>query len=34
MNKIANSIGSESDLRSMIFVNEVSSAYEIGTKKW
>ena len=31
--EITNSIGSESDPRGMIFVKDVSSAYEIGTKK-
>jgi nitrogen regulatory protein P-II 1 len=30
---IINSIGSESDPRGMVFVKEVSSAYEIGTKQ-
>ena len=31
--EITNSIGSESDPHGMIFVKDVSSAYEIGTKK-
>ena len=31
--EITNSIGSESDPRGMIFVKDVSSAYEIGTKR-
>ena len=31
--EITNSIGSESDPQGMIFVKDVSSAYEIGTKK-
>lgn len=31
--EITNSIGSESDPRGMIFVKDVSSAHEIGTKK-
>lgn len=31
--EITNCIGSESDPRGMIFVKDVSSAYEIGTKK-
>ena len=30
---IINNIGSESDPRGMVFVKEVSSAYEIGTKQ-
>jgi nitrogen regulatory protein P-II 1 len=30
---IINTLGSESDPRGMIFVKEVSSAYEIGTKQ-
>ena len=31
--EITDSLGSESDPRGMIFIKDVSSAYEIGTKK-
>ena len=33
VDEIINSLGSETDPRGMVFVKEVSSAYEIGTKQ-
>jgi nitrogen regulatory protein P-II 1 len=33
VDEIINNIGSETDPRGMVFVREVSSAYEIGTKQ-